>query len=196
VAHLSAAGRGGARWRAGRGRTLLAIELPGSGRPASIPRVKGLRHATMSLVGVFRKQGKQGQASDWIAPGQMIFQPAGPGGQPGPGARPVPARLRAVHNDRPGEWLRGALRLAPGSLLWEPDAGISADPVELATAWAVPAAGRRGSSATVTDVQTPAGRFQLELDPVLFEMSQELVAEEAARRAGPADPGAFSPPAG
>ena len=56
---------------------------------------------------------------------------------------------------------------------------------------------RRGPPAMVTDVQTPAGRFQLELDPVLFEMSQELVAEEAAKRAGPAaDPGAFSPPAG
>jgi hypothetical protein len=148
-------------------------------------------------VGVFRKQGKQGQASDWIAPGQMISQLAGQGGQPGPGARPVPARLRAVHAAGPGGWLRGALRLAPGSLLWEPDPGINADPVELATARAVPAPSRRGTPATVTDVQTPAGRFQLELDPVLFEMSQELVAEEAARRAGPAaDPGAFSPPAG
>ena len=91
------------------------------------------------------------------------------------------------------------MRLSPGSLLWEPDPGINADPVELATAWQlpVPAAGRRGAPATITDVQTPAGRFQLELDPVLFEMSQELVAEEAARRAGPAaDPGAFPPPAG
>ena len=149
----------------------------------------------MSLVGVFRKQGKQGRPSDWIAPGQMIFQPAGLGGQPGTGARPVPARLRAVHHDKPAEWLRGALRLSPGSLLWEPDTGIDADPVELATAWTVPAPGRRGAPATITDVQTPTGRFQLELDPVLFEMSQELVAEEAAKRAGPAaDPGAFSPP--
>ncbi len=42
----------------------------------------------------------------------------------------------------------------------------------------------------VVDLQTPAGQFQLEMDPVLFEMSQELVAEEAARRGGPAvDPG-------
>ncbi len=147
----------------------------------------------MSLMGVFRKQAKQGQASEWIQPGQMISQLAGQGGQPGPGARPVPARLRAVHATGPGEWLRGALRLAPGSLLWEPDPGISAGPVELATATADPAPGRRGRPATVTDVQTPAGRFQLELDPVLFEMSQELVAGQA----GPAaDPGAFWPPAG
>jgi len=145
----------------------------------------------MSLVGIFRKQAKQSQASDWVAPGEMIFQRAGSG------AQPVPARLRVVHDDGPGEWLRGALQLAPGSLLWEPEAGINADPVELATAWATPFPGRRGMPATVTYVQTPTGRFQLELDPVLFEMSQELVAEEAAKRAGPAaDPGAFPPPAG
>jgi hypothetical protein len=49
----------------------------------------------------------------------------------------------------------------------------------------------------VTGLQTPVGLFQLELDPVLFEMSQELVAVEAAKRAGPAaDPGTFSPPMG
>jgi hypothetical protein len=126
----------------------------------------------------------------------MTYQPAGPGGPPGAGARPVPVRLRALHDDGPGQWLRGALRLAPGSLLWEPDEGISADPVELAAAWAAPAPGRRGPD-MATHVETPAGRFQLELDPDLFQMSQELVAEQAANRAGPpADPGAFPPPAG
>jgi len=148
----------------------------------------------MSLVGIFRKQGKQGQASDWIAPGQMTFEQADPSGQAG---APVPARLRAVRDDGPGEWLRGALRMAPGSLLWEPDAGINADPVELATASAIPVPPRRGMSPTVTFVQTSAGRFELDFDPVLFEMTQDLVAEEAARRSGPpADPGGFSPPAG
>jgi hypothetical protein len=147
-------------------------------------------------MGVFRKQKKQDQASDWVSPGQMTYQPAGPGGPPGAGARSVPVRLRALHDDGPGQWLRGALRLAPGSLLWEPDEGISADPVELATAWAAPAPGRRGPD-MATHVETPAGRFQLELDPDLFQMSQELVAEQAAKRTGPpADPGAFPPPAG
>jgi hypothetical protein len=147
-------------------------------------------------MGVFRKQKKQDQASDWISPGQMTYQPAGPGGPPGAGARPVPVRLRALHDDGPGQWLRGALRLAPGSLLWEPDEGISADPVELAAAWAAPASGRRGPD-MATHVETPAGRFQLELDPDLFQMSQELVAEQAAKRAGPpADPSAFPPPMG
>jgi len=147
-------------------------------------------------MGVFRKQKKQGQASDWVSPGQVTYQPAGPGGPPGAGSRPVPVRLRALGDDGPGQWLRGALRLAPGSLLWEPDEGVSADPVELATAWAAPAPGRRGPD-MATHVETPAGRFQLELDPDLFQMSQELVAEQAAKRAGPpADPGAFPPPAG
>jgi hypothetical protein len=150
----------------------------------------------MSLVGLFRKQGKQGQASDWIAPGEMISQQAGPGRQPGPGV-PVPVRLRVVHDDGPGDWLRGALRLAPGSLLWQPDAAVNAGPVELATALAVQAPGRRGASATVICVETPAGRFELEMDLVLFEMSQELIAGEAADRAWPpADPGAFPPPMG
>jgi hypothetical protein len=144
-------------------------------------------------MGVFRKK-KQDQASDWVSPGQMPYQPAGPGGQGGAGSRPVPARLRALRDDGPGEWLRGALRLAPGSLLWEPDEGISADPVELATAWSAPAPGRRGPD-MATHVETPTGRFQLELDPDLFQMSQELVADQAAKHAGlPADPGAFPPP--
>ena len=147
-------------------------------------------------MGVFRKQKKQDQAGDWVSPGQMTYQPARPGGPPGAGARPVPVRLRALHDDGPGQWLRGALRLAPGSLLWEPDEGISADPVELATAWAAPAPGRRGPD-MATHVETPAGRFQLELDPDLFQMSQELVAEQAAKRTGPpADPSAFPPPTG
>jgi len=127
-------------------------------------------------MGVFRRQKKQGQASDWVSPGQMTYQPAAPGGQRGAGARPVPVRLRALHDDGPGKWLRGALLLAPGSMLWEPDDGIDADPVELATAWAAPAPGRRGPD-MATHVETPAGRFELEMDPDLFQMSQELVAE-------------------
>ena len=151
----------------------------------------------MSLVAIFRRQPKQGPASDWVAPGQMIFQPAELGGQPWSGAPSVPTRLRAVHDDGPGEWMRGALRLAPGSLLWEPEMEINADTVELATALSRPFPGQRGTPAMITDVQTPTGRFQLDLEPELFAMSQELVAEEAAKRAWPAaDPGAFPPPTG
>jgi hypothetical protein len=151
---------------------------------------------TMRVMGIFRKQPKQDSPGDWIQPAQMISPLGGPAG---PGARPVPARLCPIDAGGQGDWLHGALRLAPGSLLWEPDPGVDANPVELATATVLPAPAqsRRGKQAMVTGLQTPVGLFQLELDPVLFEMSQELVAEEAAKRAGPAvDPGAFSPPTG
>ncbi len=119
--------------------------------------------------------------------------PGSPGGWPGPTAGPpVPVRLRPVTPAGPGEWLSGALRLGPGSLLWTPDSGVGADPVELATATTLPGqgGGRSRKQGKLVDLQTPAGQFQLDMDPVLFEMSQELVAEEAARRGGPAaDPG-------
>lgn len=154
---------------------------------------------TMRVMGIFRKQPGQDSPGEWIQPAQMVAQFGGPGGPGGPAARPVPARLRPVDATGQGDWLRGALRLAPGSLRWEPDTGVNANPVELATATVLPAPAqsRRGQQAMVTGLQTPVGLFQLELDPVLFEMSQELVAEEAAKRAGPtAGPGAFSPPTG
>ncbi len=127
-------------------------------------------------MGLFRKDPKQDSGS-WIAPGQAMFQPGSPG------ARPVAARLRPADATGQGDWLRGTLRLTPGSLLWEPDAGVHASPVELAAATVVPepAPGRRARQALITTLQTPAGLFQLELDPVLFEMSQELVAGPASR---------------
>ena len=132
----------------------------------------------------------------------MINQPGAPGspgGGPAPTAvAPVPVRLRLVTAAGPGDWLPGALRLGPGSLVWAPDSGAGADPVELATATALPGTdlpgqggrGRSRKQAAVVDVQTPAGQFQLDMDPVLFGMTQELVAEAAARRGGPAaEPG-------
>ncbi len=90
----------------------------------------------------------------------------------------MPVRLRPLAPDGSGgEWLRGALHLAPGSISWRPDAGVSAQTVELAAAAIVPPEfmGRGGKAAMVTGLQTPAGRFELDMDPVLFEMSQELV---------------------
>jgi hypothetical protein len=153
-------------------------------------------------MGILRRQPKPDQASDWIQPGQMINQPGqpgqpgaagSPGGGPGPTAGPpVPVRLRPVTAAGPGDWLRGALRLAPGSLMWTPDSGVSASPVELAAATALPGQGGVPSRkhAMFVDLQTAAGQFQLDMDPVLFEMSQELVAEEAAKAGGPVpDPG-------
>lgn len=105
-------------------------------------------------------------------------------GPPGPGSTPapVPTRLRMVSESGPGPWLPGALRLSPGSLLWVPDSAGSAPPIELATATRVfitPGGPVVGDSASVTDLQTPAGQVQLELDATLFEMSQELVTGSA-----------------
>ncbi len=135
-------------------------------------------------MGLFRKDPKPGSPGDWIRPGQAMSQPGRPG------AQPVPARLRRVDAAGHGDWLRGALRLTPGSLLWEPDVGVPASPIELAAATVVPAPGPRGPQ-MITSLQTPTGLFQLDLDPVLFEMSQELVAGPAVQP-GPADAGPWA----
>jgi hypothetical protein len=144
-------------------------------------------------VGFLRKQSKQDQGSGWVQPGQLIAQPAGPGAPSGPDptARPpVPARLRLVTAAGHGDWLRGALRIAPGTLIWMPDSGVSASPVELATATTLPGqgGGRFGKAAKLVELQTPQGQFQLEMDPVLFEMTQELVAEPPPAHPAPAPP--------
>ena len=142
----------------------------------------------MSAVGILRKQPKQGQASDWIQPGQMISDLAGPPGTFSAAGPPVPVRMRPLPAAGNTGWLPGALILSPGSLMWRPDSGVSAEPVELAAATILPpqdAGGgkhRPGVAATLLDVETPAGRFQLEMDAVLFEMTQELVAEAAAQQ--------------
>jgi hypothetical protein len=133
-------------------------------------------------VGLIRKQPKQPkqpEASDWVQPAQLLSQL----GTPGPGSAlgapgqtvgpPVPARLRPITATGYGDWLKGALLLAPGSLLWTPADGVRASPVQLAMA--MPISGQRST----VDLETPDGRFQLEMDPDLFEMSQMLVAEAA-----------------
>ena len=76
----------------------------------------------------------------------------------------------------------------------EPDAEIRADPVELAASWVGPGPvlGPGRTLAVTTYVEPPTGRFELELEPEIFETFMEI----AATPAGPtADPGAFSPPA-
>jgi hypothetical protein len=152
----------------------------------------------MSSMGILRKQPKQGKATDWISPAQMA-PPVSPelAGQPVFGGQamsgglptdmpPVPIRLRAMTPAGGAGWLDGALYLSPGSLLWQPDGGVSAQPVELASAAMVPVTdiGKRGPAylAILVEVETPAGRFQLETDPELFQMSQQLVAEAAGRK--------------
>lgn len=108
------------------------------------------------------------------------------------GTKPVPAGLRTLSAAGPqGDWLPGALHLAPGSILWQPVAGTRAEPVELATARILPPQGKaRGKAGLVTNLETPAGWFQLDMDPVLFGMSQELVFGDAGGQGpGPLPPG-------
>jgi len=143
----------------------------------------------MSAMGILRKQPKPGQPSDWVQPG-LITTPSGrPAGPPQGTTQPVPVRLRPITVGGNSDWLSGALHLSPGSMLWRPDGGVSAQPVELAAATMVPPADPGKSWSTMlVDVETPTGRFQLEMDTVLFEMTQELVAE-AAPQQDPSDPG-------
>ena len=149
---------------------------------------------TICAVGLFGKDKKQDRGSDWIQPAQLLAELGAPRAA-GSGGQPVPARLRLMTGAANSDWLNGALVLTPGSIVWQPDAGVTAQPVELATAMVLPGTtiqGRRSGLAMVTEVETTAGRFQLDMDPQLFEMTQELVAEEAAKRAGPpAGPGPF-----
>jgi hypothetical protein len=153
-----------------------------------------LFRATMGLVGLFGKDKKQNQGGDWIQPGQIVSPLDAQGGPPGAGrptgtaGPPVPVRLRVLDGAGRADWLNGALLLTPGSMLWQPDTGVSAEAVELATATILPSGPVAGKRAMmVTDVETAAGRFQLEMDAELVQMTQLLVAE-AAPPDGPADP--------
>jgi hypothetical protein len=156
-------------------------------------------------VGLFGKDKKQDQGSDWVQPAQLLSQLGQPGGSPGgaprQGSQPVPVRLRALTPAGPtGDWLPGALHLATGSIRWQPDGGVSAEPVELATATILPPSSvqprkGKGVPAMITEVETPSGRFQLDMDPVLFDMSQELV-NGGGDASGPTWPGWPNGPGG
>jgi hypothetical protein len=106
----------------------------------------------------------------------------------------LPVRLRAVTVASPGKWLRGTLRLEPGSLLWEPAAGTSVLPAELANATMInaePTPGKRRSArpAKFIELDTPTGRVQLEFAADLFVLTQQLAtgkADGARPAAGPA----------
>lgn len=95
-------------------------------------------------------------------------------------------RLRFTGPDEHGKWLRGAMRMAPGSLFWEPAKGVDAPSVELAHATVHPAAApvkkRRRSTqpSRVVAVETPIGTAELEFPPELFAAVQEMTAAMAA----------------
>ena len=154
-----------------------------------------------------RGEPKQSKPTDWINPVQMA--PGGPpglGGQPTPFGepvlggepmlggipmsefKPVPVRLRAMSAVGGSDWLDGALHLAPGSLLWQPDGGVSAQPVELSAATMLPVQGtgkgRSANLAMLVEVEMPTGRYQLEIDPEVFEVCQELVTEATGDQLG------------
>jgi hypothetical protein len=156
--------------------------------------------ATISPVGLFGKDKKKSQGSDWVQPGQMMSQlgaPSPPPGGAGPWTTgpPVPVRLRPITDGGSPGWLKGALLLSPGSLLWQPDRGVSAPPVELAAAAIVPWLPGQddggANSAFVVNLQTSAGQFQLDMDADMFEMSQQLVAEAAGQQ-GPGEVGPWN----
>jgi hypothetical protein len=97
----------------------------------------------------------------------------------------LPVRLRLIGPDEHGEWLRGAMRMAPGSLIWEPAKGVDAPSVELAHANVLPVAApvkrrRRTQPSRIVAVETPIGRADLEFSPQLFAAVQEMTAAMAA----------------
>jgi hypothetical protein len=115
---------------------------------------------------------------------------------PGPVHKRFPARLRLGAPGGPaGRWLRGAVHVRPGSLLWEPGRGVHAVPVELASATIVPeGAGRRAKSGRAITVDTPTGRIQLECGAETFALIQRIATELAnssqpQTNAGPVTPG-------
>jgi hypothetical protein len=128
-------------------------------------------------VGLLRKQPKKDEPSDWVQPGQVLSQLNAPAAPPGSGGPPVPARLRLLTaTGATAGWMPGALHLSPGSIRWEPEPGGTGKPVELSAAMILPQQGKaRGKQDLLTWLQTPAGQFQLDMDPVLFQMTQELV---------------------
>jgi hypothetical protein len=93
---------------------------------------------------------------------------------------PVPVRLRVPSpTGKAGDWLPGTLRINPGSLIWVPEPGVPAVPVDLTRAVIVNVmnTGKRGGAFANVEIDTPAGRVQLEQDPDMFAMTLEMIAQ-------------------
>jgi hypothetical protein len=100
--------------------------------------------------------------------------------RPGPVDERIPVRLRRETGGPAGPWLRGAIHVRPGSLLWEPARGVHATPTELAAATIVPEnAGRDANGGRAVIVDTPTDRIQLECDAELFALLQRIGTELA-----------------
>jgi hypothetical protein len=109
----------------------------------------------------------------------------------GPVDERFPARLRLEGPDgQAGRWLRGAIRVRPGSLLWEPARGVRAAPAELTSATIVPGgAGPDGASGRGVTVDTPTGRIQLDCGASLLALLQRSATDLANRRLPPGSRG-------
>ena len=99
----------------------------------------------------------------------------------GPVDERFPVSLRHEAGGAPaGPWLRGEIRVRPGSLLWEPAKDVLAAPAELAAATIVAGnAGRGAKRGQTVVVDTPAGRVQLGCGAELFALLQRIAAELA-----------------
>jgi hypothetical protein len=101
---------------------------------------------------------------------------------PGPADERIPARLllEAPGGGPSGRWVRGAIHVRPGSLLWEPAKGVQAAPAELVSATVVlEGAGQDAKSGRAVTVDTPAGRIQLECGAEIFTLLQRIATELA-----------------
>lgn len=100
----------------------------------------------------------------------------------------IPVRLRAQDAGGRRKWRHGTLRLAPGSLRWEPAGGTGAAPVELAVATVVPAPrqddGGPARPAQFIQVDTAAGRVDLRLSAGRFAQLQAQAAQATVADTG------------
>lgn len=101
--------------------------------------------------------------------------------RPGPLDERFPARLRLERPDgQAGPWLRGAIHLRPGSVLWEPARRVHAVPAELASAIIAPAhGGRHVKGGRVLHLDAPTGRVQLECSGTMLAAFQRVAAQVA-----------------
>ena len=92
-----------------------------------------------------------------------------------------PTRLRLESPDgHVGPWLRGAIHLRPGSVLWEPARRVHAVPAELASATIAPAnGGTHVKGGRVLHLDTPTGRVQLECSGTMLAAFQRVAAQVA-----------------
>jgi hypothetical protein len=101
--------------------------------------------------------------------------------KPRPFDKSIPARLRLVPPDGglTGRWLRGAIHVRPGSLLWEPGRGVQAPPIDLTTATAVPHdADSKAESTGIVILATSTGQIQLDHDRAMIALLQRIAAEQ------------------